>query len=56
MNCGNHASYYNCFSSPRGYKWVPQRVEVDIVYERAFGAQLKVVRDLTCTPNRDIDK
>ena len=30
--------YCHCFSSPRGYKWVPARVEVDIVLEKAFGA------------------
>ena len=29
--------YYDCFSSPRSikYKWVPARVEVGIVYEKA---------------------
>ena len=27
--------YYNCFSAHRGYKWVPARVEVDIVFEKA---------------------
>ena len=29
---------YNCFSSPRGFKWVLTRVEVDIVYEKALEA------------------
>ena len=33
---------YDCFSSPRG-TWVPARVEVDIVYGKAFGA-LRLLR------------
>ena len=37
--------YCDCFSSPREYKWVPARVEVDIVFEKAFWAlrQLRAV-------------
>ena len=28
--------YYNCFSLPTWYKWIPAWVDVDIVNEKAF--------------------
>ena len=38
---------YNCFpSSPRGYKWVPAREEVDIVFEKIFGREMRKNKEL----------
>ena len=34
--CLSKILYYHCFSSPRGIKWIPARVEVDILFEKAF--------------------